>query len=96
MRRAAKIDSNQPLIVAALEAAGATVTSLAAVGDGCPDLLVGYRKVNYLLEIKDPSQPLSKRRFNPRQKTWHREWRGMAHLVETVEQALAVIGATTH
>lgn len=42
MRRAPKIDRNQPEIVEALRKAGAFVQSLAGVADGCPDLLVGY------------------------------------------------------
>jgi len=92
-RRAAKVDGNQGDIVAALEAAGASVQSLAAVGNGCPDLLVGYRSINYVIEVKDPAQPACKRRLNSHQKPWHAEWQGRAHLVETVEQALLVIGA---
>lgn len=40
MRRAAKIDANQPEIISALEAAGCLVLSLAAVGNGVADLLV--------------------------------------------------------
>ena len=92
-RRAARTDGNQGDIVAALEAAGASVQSLAAVGNGCPDLLVGYRSINYVIEVKDPAQPACKRRLNSHQKPWHAEWRGRAHLVETVDQALLVIGA---
>ena len=93
MRRAAKIDANQPEIVAALEAAGCTVQSLAGVGEGCPDLLVGVNQWNVLMEIKDGSRPVSERAFKPKQKTWHRDWRGTAHVVETVEQALQIVGA---
>jgi hypothetical protein len=92
-RRAAKIDGNQGDIVAALEAAGASVQSLAAVGAGCPDILIGYRGVNYAVEIKDPTQAPSDRRLTPMQKKWHAEWQGKAHLVETVEQALLIVGA---
>ena len=53
MRRAAKIDANQTQVVIALRAAGATVQSLAAVGVGVPDLLVGFRGQTYLMEVKD-------------------------------------------
>lgn len=45
MRRRAHTDRNQPAIVAALRGIGATVQPLHAVGQGCPDLLVGYRGV---------------------------------------------------
>ncbi len=52
MRRAAKIDRNHVEIVAALRGVGASVQDLAAVGKGCPDLLVGYRGQNYVIEVK--------------------------------------------
>lgn len=91
MRRAAKVDATQAAIVETLRAAGATVTSLAAVGDGCPDLLVGWRAHNLLLEVKDGSLAPSARALTPPQKKWHREWKGRAHVVNSVEDALLVL-----
>ena len=93
MRYAAKIDANQPQIVAALRAAGASVQPLHAVGRGVPDLLVAHRGVNYLLEVKDGAKPPSARKLTETQVEWHAAWRGQIAVVETVEQALAVIGA---
>ena len=90
-RRAAKVDGNHAAIVSALRSAGYSVQSLAEVGDGCPDILVGVERTNVLMEIKDPSQSATDRRLNGRQKRWHAEWQGTAHLVETVDQALAVV-----
>ena len=52
MRRAAKVDGNQAEIVSALRQVGAEVQSLASVGQGVPDLLVGFRSRNFLLECK--------------------------------------------
>ena len=48
-----KVDSNQTRVVKALRELGATVQHLHAVGKGCPDIVVGYKNRNYLLEIKD-------------------------------------------
>jgi hypothetical protein len=56
MRRAAKVDANQTEIVQALRQIGAVVQSLAAVGNGCPDLLVGYRNRLFLLEFEGRQQ----------------------------------------
>ena len=39
--RAARVDDNHVAVVEALRKAGAMVQSLAAVGDGVPDLLIG-------------------------------------------------------
>ena len=52
MRRAAKVDANQEQIVQALRACGATVQSLAGVGKGVPDLLVGIRARPCLWRLK--------------------------------------------
>lgn len=94
MRRAAKIDNNQPLIVDALRAVGARVQSLAAVGDGVPDLLVQFRDMFYLLEVKDPAQPPSKRKLTEEQEFFHKRWASSRlGVVETPEEALQAIGA---
>ena len=90
-RRANRVDGNQDEIVNALRAIGCSVQSLAAIGDGCPDLLVGVERANILIEVKDPAQQPCKRHFNALQKQWHSNWRGTAHLVETVDQAVAVV-----
>ena len=91
-RRASAVDANQKLIVKALRGAGATVQHLHGVGAGCPDLLVGFRRINYLMEVKDGKKPPSKRKPTPDQVIWHRDWRGNAHVVKSVTEALAVLG----
>ena len=91
MRRAAKVDANQAEIVQALRQIGAVVQSLAAVGNGCPDLLVGFRGKNWLLEIKDGSKPPSAQALTPHQVEWHRVWQGHVVVVNSVESAIAAI-----
>lgn len=76
----------------ALRRIGASVFSLHKVGQGCPDLLVGYRGRNWLIEIKNPDQVKSKRRLTPDEKEFHDSWRGQVAIVETVDEALAVLG----
>ena len=95
MRRAAKVDRNQAEITAALRTVGASVQSLAAVGNGVPDLLVGFRRATYLLEVKDGKKPPSARELTPDQVTWHMGWiGGPCVVVNSTEEALAAIGAT--
>lgn len=94
MRRyAAQIDDNQPEIVKALRAAGASVEPLHAVGGGVPDLLVGYRGVNYLLEVKNPMKSPAQQALTKKQKEWHPKWRGQLCVVRTVGEALRAIRA---
>lgn len=91
MRRASKTDRNQAEIVAALRDAGATVQPLHAVGKGCPDLLVGFRGRNMLLEVKDWKAAKSDRVLTDPQVEWHGGWKGQVAQVETVDAALAVV-----
>lgn len=91
MRRAARIDANQAAIVDALRAIGCTVMSLATVGRGCPDLVVGHAGKNYLLEVKDGTKPASKRKLTAAEQEWADAWMGQVHVVESVEDAIGVI-----
>jgi hypothetical protein len=88
MRRAAKVDGNQGKVVMALRQIGATVQYLHAVGQGCPDLLVGYRGKNILLEVKDGSLSRSRQILTNDEKEWHFCWRGQVRVVNTVEDAI--------
>lgn len=92
MRRASKIDRNQPEIVKALRQAGALVLPLHAVGQGCPDLLVCFRGVLRLLEIKDGLLPPSGQALTADQVEFHRSW--PVTVVNSVDAALAAIGVT--
>lgn len=89
--RNAKSDANQPEIVAALRKAGATVQVLSAVGKGVPDLLVGYKNLNTLLELK-----VSGGKLTPQQKIWHGSWLGDVHVVYSAEEAVRVIKEVAH
>lgn len=93
MRRAAKVDANHGEIVRALEAVGARVQSLAAIGNGCPDLLVYRGQKLFLLEVKDGSKVPSAQRLTPAQVKWHATWGGSVHVVRNVDEALVAIGA---
>lgn len=83
-----RADANQARIVAALRKAGATVVSLHTIGKGCPDLLVGYRTKNYLLEIKTEDGKLT-----PDQQQFFNTWHGNCQIVHDVTEALEAIGA---
>ena len=92
MRQRARVDGNHAAIVAALRRAGCSVQSLAMIGDGAPDLLIGIAGANYLVEVKDGGKPPSKRRLTPDEATWHGAWCGQVAVVATIDEALAVIG----
>ncbi len=91
MRRRAKIDANHAEIVRALRQAGASVQSLAAVGDGCPDILVGLAGKNYVFEIKDGNLSPSRQKLTTDEWAWHKAWCGQVRVVTSVSEALAIL-----
>lgn len=92
MRRRGRVDANQRAIVAALRQIGATVQSLADIGHGCPDLLVGYRSRTWLLEVKDGAKLKSKRTLTADEEAWISAWKGApVFVVESVEQAVETV-----
>ena len=89
MRQAARVDSNQTIIVAALRRAGCSVLILSGVGQGCPDLLVGHGGLagrNVLIEVKTPKGELT-----PDEERFIKSWLGPVKIVTTPEQALEAV-----
>jgi hypothetical protein len=88
-RYAKQRDVNEPGIVQGLRDRGVTVTLISE--PGFPDIVAGFRKVNYLFEVKDGR----KKSFTDPQRVWHSGWRGSAYVIVTLDDALEVIfGAT--
>ena len=65
-----KVDDNHKQIVAGLRKIGCFVQSLASLGKGCPDLLVGYRGKWYVIELKDGAKPQCKQKLTPAEIDW--------------------------
>ena len=91
MRRAAKIDANQPEIVAALQAIGASVAITSAVGKGFPDLIAGFRGRNWMLEVKHGALSPSRRKLTPGQIEFKATWRGHWAVVNSADEAIEVV-----
>lgn len=90
MRQRARTDENQTEIVDAFRAMGFSVLPLHQVGNGCPDILIGRNRRNYLIEIKDGKKTLSRRKLTPDQKVFHKAWRGEIFIVQNVTEAFAL------
>jgi len=94
MRRRARVDRNQAEIVKALRAVGCSVQQLHTIGKGCPDILVGVRGRNLLMEIKDGSLPPSARLLTPFELLWQQTWGGQVVTVQSVDEALTAVNHT--
>lgn len=82
MRRAGRVDANHRLIVAAFRLWGCSVRSLSGVGDGMADIIVGYRGLNHLVEIKTRTG-----RLTSAQVDFHAAWRGRVDIVRGADDA---------
>lgn len=81
----ARRDANEPEIIRMLREVGATVQPLSI--PGAPDLLVGWRQSNMLMEVKTLKGTLTED-----ERDWHDRWRGRIHIVRTIEDALSILG----
>ena len=91
MRRNGRIDANQPAVVAYLRKLGMSVCILSPMGNGIPDLLVGWRGLNVLLELKDGAKPPSAQELTGDERDWHAKWAGQLATVNSAEDAARVV-----
>jgi hypothetical protein len=82
-----RVDSTQTQIVKELRRVGMDVQHLHGVGQGCPDILVGYRGKNILLEIKKDE----KAKLTPDQVIWHSVWKGQVAVVSNPQAAIKAV-----
>jgi len=82
-----KVDNNQLEIVKVFKSLGATVLNLSGVGKGCPDLLIGYKGISVLVEIKSKTG-----KFTEPQLKFMEQWRGGAvNRIDSVDGAIRLI-----
>ena len=93
MRRAARTDANHPEVVAALRAIGCSVADTSRVGCGFPDLVVGFRGRNWLVEVKDGRKSPSRRALTEDQVSFVAAWRGHWLRVDSAAEAVEKIAS---
>jgi len=81
MKLKAKVDRNQAEIVEFLRSKGATVFCSHQIGKGFPDLVVGYKGKNFLIEVKN-----TKGKLTPKEKEFLSFWKGKIHVVSSIEE----------
>ena len=86
-----KVDANQPQLVEDLRKLGLLVHVTSDLGRGFPDVVVGDPRTLEirLCEVKNPEEAWKLTRS---EKKFHEAWKGMVHVVETIEDVLALFG----
>ena len=90
-----RVDGNHAEVVEALRSIGASVLDIHDLGHGAPDLLVGFRAENFLLEVKDGSKPPSHRKLTKDERDFFDAWRGPIYVVLSPEDAVSVVNHIT-
>lgn len=95
MRRAAKKDNNHNDIADAFRKLGWSWFDTHQVGNGFPDGVAGKHSFNILIEIKDGALPPSARKLTPMEADFHKTWLGAVHVVQSVDDVIAINRAFT-
>ena len=90
-----RVDGNHAEIVTALRGIGASVLDIHDLGHGAPDLLVGFRAVNLLLEVKDGRRSPSQKKLTKDEQAFFDTWRGAAYIVYSAADAIEVVTRMT-
>jgi len=86
-----RVDANQKPITDLLREQGCSVQPIHELGDGAPDLLVGYMGRNYLFELKNPDKPFSRRQLTNDERDWHKRWKGQVNVVHTIDEIWVIL-----
>jgi len=83
---AGRVDANHAECVKALRSAGMMATSTAMLGNGFADIIVGYRGLNILLEIKSEGG-----RMTSDERQFHLTWAGQVAVANSPEEAVIAV-----
>lgn len=92
MRLKAKVDANQKRIVKSLRGVpGVTVAITSQLGKGFVDIVVGYKGVNYLIELKDGEKVKSARKLTEDEVVFHDNWKGQVAVCNSFDEIFKLI-----
>lgn len=83
-----RADLNQSTIVRSLRMLGASVHITSQVGNGFPDIVVGWFGKNFLFEIKNKD---TFGKLNTLQLIFRDRWKGTVSVVESFDDTLKII-----
>ena len=69
----------------------ASVFSTHEIGKGFPDIVVGYKGLNYIFEIKDGKKSPSQKKLTKAELKFHSIWTGQVNVVENLDDVLKII-----
>lgn len=89
-------DANHNEIKAVFDQAGFSTWDTYQLGKGFPDIIVAKHQKTALIEIKDGSAVPSARKLTMDEIGFHAKWRGLIHVISTVDEAVNLIQSWGH
>lgn len=89
MRRAAKVDVNQPEIVKAFRSLGWSVLIISQLKN-CADIIVSKNGRTIVVEVKDGNQPPSKQKLTEGEVKFMNAWQGEYMIINSVDAVIAL------
>jgi hypothetical protein len=68
-----------------------SVFSTHMVGKGFPDIVIGYKGMNYLVEIKDGAKSKSRKKLTDDEIKFHVGWFGQIMIAENIDDVLRLL-----
>ncbi len=91
MHSKGRVDDNQGTIVEALRRIGAEVNITSNLGGGFPDIVVSFRDMWFMIEIKDGDKTKSKKLLTPQELDWHMKQKAPVYIVESATEAIDIL-----
>ncbi len=91
MRKKARVDANQKEVVKQLRDLGVSVLHTHQLGRGAPDLVLGYRNSNYMIELKDGNKTKSQQKLTPDEVKFQESWNGNYAVCNSIDKILTLI-----
>ena len=89
---AKRTDSNhKEILKLCREIPGLSVFSTHEIGKGFPDIVIGYKGFNYLVEIKDGAKSASHRKLTDSEVKFHSTWKGLVSIVTNRDDLLTLL-----
>jgi hypothetical protein len=87
-----KVDANHKDLMTKLRLIpGISVASTHTIGKGFPDIVIGYKGLNYLVEIKDGTKPPSQRKLTQDEVSFHSNWNGQVQICNNFYEVLKML-----
>lgn len=71
---------------------GVSVAVTSSLGSGFTDIVVGFKKKNFLIELKDGAKSASRKKLTEDEQKFRDNWKGQYDVCESADEVLKLLG----